>query len=493
MLVNQQTACQMNERKERIERLETVARRLEPTVGEFDDLLGHVAAYARRHIASLKEAPAYVEREDAARGLLDSPISEHGIGITEVLQLLNYNVDTIGINPASGRFMGYIPGGGLVHSALGDLLAAISNRYASVFFAGQGAVRMEDMLVRWMASIAGYPPDSAGFLSSGGSIANLSAIVAAREAHHVEDDAVERSVAYMTDHTHYCVDKAMRIAGLSRCIRRSIRLDENYRMAPEALEEAIIADKKAGYHPWLVVASAGTTNTGAVDPLCTVADIARAHGLWYHCEGAYGAFFVLCPEGREKLVGMGSSDSLVLDPHKTLFLPYGTGALLVRDRQKLVQGHGGWASFLQDAGGEFGEISSAFLSPELTKHFRGLRMWLPLKLVGVAPFRAALSEKIQLARYFFEELQKINGFRMGPYPDLSVVTYRFRPPNGDPDVFNQRLVERINQDGRVFLSSTRIQGLFVLRAAIVCFRTHRDDIDLAIEILKREAKKLLEE
>lgn len=475
-----------------LERLEYAARGLEPNAAELDELFGKTVAYARRHLSELAHAPAYVEREDAGRALTNSPITEDGIPIDEALTLLRDNVDSIGIDAASSRFLGYIPGGGLVHSALGDLLAAVANRYAAVYYAGPGAVRMEHMLVRWMASLYGYPDSSGGFLSSGGSLANLSAIVAAREVHGISGSEIERSVVYLTNDTHYCVGKALRIAGLSKCPGRFVQMDENFRMSSTALEEAIRKDRKAGLRPWLLVSSTGTTNTGAVDPIGELGDIASAHGLWHHIEGAYGAFFILCEEGREVLHGMDRSDSIIMDPHKTLFLPYGTGAVIVKERNHLFNAHRAWADYLQDIEQEMELVASAFLSPELTKHFRALRMWLPLKVIGLAAFRAALSEKIQLARYFHERLQQMPGFEVGPYPDLSVVTFRYVPPRGDANLFNQQLTDLIHADGRVFLSSTLLQDKLTLRLAVVCFRTHRDHIDLTLEILLEKVEMLLD-
>ena len=375
-----------------------------------------------------------------------------------------------------------------MYSAFGDFLAAISNRYAGVFDASPGAVRMENMLIRWMADVAGYPSGAGGYLSSGGSLANLSAIVAAREDHGILADDARRIVVYVTEHTHHCVDKALRIVGLRHCQQRKVGVDRQLRMSPELLEAAIEADLAAGLRPWLIVGSAGTTNTGTVDPLRHLHEIARAHGLWFHIDGAYGAFFALCPEGESVLDGMGLSDSLVLDPHKTLFLPFGTGALLVRDRKKLGDSHGGLGTYMMDLHTDPDEPSPAYLSPELTKHFRGLRMWLPLKLLGVAPFRATLSEKIRLARYFYEEIQKVSGIQVGPYPDLSIVTFRFVPKHGDPNDFNLRLLRRTRQEGRIFITSTVINGKVILRMAVGCFRTHLEDIDLALRILKETAE-----
>lgn len=473
-----------------IKRLERTARLLELDAAQQDALFQQLAAHAKNYLASIAEAPAFAARPDRGRALLDAPITEEGIDLAEALALVRDHVETTGINATSGRFLGYIPGGGLLYAAAGDFLAALSNRYASVFYAGPGAVRIENLLMRWMASIVGYPETATGFLASGGSIANLAAIVTARDACNLAGDAIAQAVVYQTEHTHHCIDKALRVAGLDRCLRRTVPVDAHYRMAAAALDEAIVADKKAGLRPWLVVGSAGTTNTGSVDPLAEISDVARRHGLWLHVDGAYGAFFILCPEAQTILHGMDQADSLVLDPHKTLFAPYGTGALLVKDGQKLYEAHKAGADYMQDTLTAVEEVSSANLSPELTKHFRGMRLWLPLKVLGLTPFRAALSEKILLARYFYEQIQRLDGFEVGPYPDLSVVTYRYVPPRGDANAFNEQLVKRIQQDGRIFLSSTRLDGRFTLRLAVSGFRTHLDDIDTALDVLQQTAEAL---
>ena len=180
------------------------------------------------------------------------------------------------------------------------------------------------------------------------------------------------------------------------------------------------------------------------------------------------------------------------DPHKTLFLPYGTGAVLVRDRQKQYAAFNAHADYLSNILDEEGELSPSDMSTELTKHFRGLRLWLPLKVLGVSPFRAALSEKIHLARYFHEQLLQSDGFEVGPAPDLSVVTYRYCPKRGDADVFNQQLLKSIQNEGRIFVSSTMVDHKLTLRAAILSFRTHLDEVDETLTILKRHAQ-LLEE
>jgi glutamate/tyrosine decarboxylase-like PLP-dependent enzyme len=345
---------------------------------------------------------------------------------------------------------------------------------------------MENMLIEWMASVVGYPADAVGNLTSGGSIAALIGIVTARDAKQIGPAAIERSVVYATSHMHHSLDKALGIAGLGRAIVRHVPMDDRHRMDAEAFDRLVRTDQGAGLRPWLVIASAGTTDTGAIDPMHAIGDVAERHGLWFHLDAAYGAFFALCDEGRRLLDGMARSDSLVMDPHKGLFLPYGSGAVLVKDRQALLDAHTAAAHYMQDAAHERDEISPADVSPELSKHFRGLRMWLPLKLCGLAPFRAALEEKLLLARYFHHQIQRLPGFEVGPFPDLSVVTFRYLPAHGDADAFNERLVQEIHRDGRVFLTSTRIDGRFIIRLAVLAFRTHLATIDRTLDVLREK-------
>jgi aromatic-L-amino-acid decarboxylase len=256
-------------------------------------------------------------------------------------------------------------------------------------------------------------------------------------------------------------------------------------MDVDALEAAVAADRAAGLAPFAVVASAGTTNTGAVDPIARIADVAVAEGLWLHVDAAYGGFFQLTERGRERFEGIERADSITLDPHKGLFLPYGTGALVVRDGQKLREAHHvGTSAYLQDLAADAHIPNFAEYSAELSRDFRGLRVWFPLKLHGVSAFRDALDEKLDLAEALYEGLKAIPQLELPWQPDLTVVPFRLR--DGD-DEANQRLLAAINASKRVFLSSTVLDGRFTLRACILSHRTHRDRIDECIEIVRRAA------
>ena len=476
--------------RDRILKLEESSRPLEPSQKEREAVRTQVVEYSEDFLNRIESLKAYNLSDDTGAALLDSPISETGIDIDTAIKLLADNVDTPGLNPASGGHLGYIPGGGIYYAALGDYLADVFNRYAGVFYASPGAVRMENMLIRWMTGLVGYPAAASGNLASGGSIANLIAIVTARDSKNIKAREIERCVIYLSAQAHHSIAKAIRIAGLGEAVVRHIPLDRRYRIIPRELQKQVADDLGAGLNPFLVVASAGTTDVGAIDPLSEIGRIAAQRGLWYHIDAAYGGFFILTDEGKEKLQGIEMSDSLVIDPHKGLFLPYGLGVVLVKNAAALHESHRYLASYMQDAAAVVtDEPSPADLSPELTKHFRGLRLWLPLKLHGVAPFRACLEEKLLLAKYFQAKIRAL-GFESRIEPDLSVVTYRWLPQTGDPNTFNKRLLDLVVADGRVFISSTMLDGEFTLRFACLAFRTHLSTVDLLLDVLTEAVERL---
>ncbi len=473
---------------DRIRLLERAARPLEPGASRRRALRRAAVASSERFLRRIGSAKAFEETEDKGIGLLDAPIADHGIPLEAAIELLEREVVHPGAATASGGHLAYIPGGGLYHSALGDFLAAVSNKYAGIFFTGPGPVRMENLLIRWVADLVGYPAGAGGHIASGGSLASLAAIATARDAHGLRSADYPSAVVYLTTQAHHCIEKALRIAGLAEARLRHVPMDERFRMRPDALARAIAEDRERGLRPWLVIAAAGTVDTGAVDPLEAIAAVARAEGCWFHVDGAYGGFFLLTEHGRRMLRGIEQSDSVVLDPHKSMFLPYGSGMVVVRDAGRLAATHDYAGHYMQDALREPGEVSPAEVSPELSRHFRALRMWLPLILLGTRPFAAALDEKLLLARYFREEIETL-GFEVGPPPDLSIVTYRWVPPGAGLDRanrVNRAIVEGALRDGRIFLSSTMLDGRFTLRMAAVSFRTHRRTIDLAVRVLREQ-------
>lgn len=474
--------------REKIKALEAQAQALDPNAGQRSVLRNAIVNYTEQFLENIgdhEKSPAF-QVHNTGIDLTQQPISDDPITLEEAISIIAKNVDNEGLNPASGGHLGYIPGGGIYTSALGDYWADITNRYAGVFFANSGAVRLENHLINWMKNVLGYPESALGNLASGGSIANLTAVVAARDAANIKAMDIPRQVIYLSKQAHHCIDKAMNIAGMKECQMRFISMDDRFRIDTEALRATIQKDIDEGLKPWLLIGSAGTTDIGAVDPLDKMANIASEHGLWFHVDAAYGGFFMLTAEGKLKLEGIERSDSVVVDPHKGLFLPYSTGVVLVRDGGHLRKSFAYKASYMQDTADLADEVSPADISPELTKHFRGLRMWLPLMVHGLKPFKAALEEKLLLTKYLYQQLKSMPNLEVGPEPELSVITFRFIPDEGDIDLFNKAIIKKIHEDGRIFISSTTIDGNFILRFAILSFRAHLKTIDLALEILKEK-------
>jgi glutamate/tyrosine decarboxylase-like PLP-dependent enzyme len=466
---------------DKITALEKKSAALEPSAAERETYLSQIGKYSASFIDGLASRNTFSNTKANADKLKIDGIKKD---LPALLNLYTQEVVDHGLIPSSGGHIGYIPGGGLFLSAVGDFLADISNEYAGMYFGSPGAVTIENELINWMKKVFRFPETAVGNLTSGGSIANLIALTAARDKHGIKNDKIETSVIYLSPQVHHCIHKALRIIGLEDIIVRELELDEHSRIRPDLLKKHLEVDRIAGLDPFMVIASAGTTDTGAVDPLDEIGDIAKAADMWFHVDGAYGGFFILTDRAKEKFKGIEKADSLVIDPHKGLFLPYGLGAVLVKDKESLFHSHHYTANYMQDANNPDLPLNPADVSPELTKHFRGLRLWLPLQIHGIEPFIACLEEKLYLTDYFRDELEK-RGFKLGPLPDLSVSYFWYPSKNTDENSFNQKLIELIHEDGRIFLSSTKLNGKQVIRMAILSFRTKKETIDVCVEMIER--------
>ena len=431
-----------------------------------------------RHVASLPKQPMHATSgaKKLARSLRE-PMPEQGAPFDDLLRRV-FEIAPRSLNTASPGYLAYIPGGGLLHSAVADLVADAVNRYVGVWVAAPGLAQLESNVVDWFCEIVGYgkSPMPGGLLTTGGSMANLIALVTARENRLGED--FSRGVVYTSDQAHHSVLKAARFAGVPASRVRSIATDERFRLEVPALRDAIAADARDGLAPFLIVASAGTTNTGAIDPLLAIADLAEKEKLWLHVDGAYGGFFALTTRGKRALAGIERADSIALDPHKSLFLPYGNGSLVVRDKETLARAHGMHASYLPPKPDDVDFTDFSDLGPELSRDFRGLRVWLPFKMHGACAFREALDEKLDLAREACDAIRAMPGIEIVAEPELSLFAFRLR---GATDEKNRLFLREINRRQRVFLTGTMAHGHFVLRACILSFRTHADRIAMLVE------------
>ena len=460
-----------------------------------EQLRGLVQTALERVVAHLESLPRQPSADVAggpelARSLREA-LPETGRSSEELLDLLFDRVIPKSFNTAGPGYLAYIPGGGLPHSAVADLIADATNRYVGVFAAAPGLAQIEANVVRWFCEIVGMPQGSGGILTSGGSLSNFSAVVTARRERLPENFLA--GTAYVSDQTHHSIQKAAMLAGIPPGNVREVPSDGRFRIRLDALRESIAADRKRGRAPFLLVGNAGTTNTGAVDDLEALADLAREESLWFHVDAAYGGFFALTERGRTRLRGMGRADSIALDPHKGLFLPYGTGSLLVRDVGALRRAHALSAEYLPDMQSDVELPDYNLLSPELSRDWRGLRVWLPIAMHGIGPFRTNLDEKLDLAEWATAELRKIPGVEILAEPQLSIVAFRMRREGLSPQErnrVNREWLDRINARRRVYLTGTMLGQDFALRICILSFRTHLDRMRQGLEDVRAAAETL---
>jgi aromatic-L-amino-acid decarboxylase len=469
-----------------------IDKSLELSPSEMRKLVSLATEAIVKHIETLPNQPSVNIQGGAelARSLMEG-LPEEGTAPEELIRLVVENLVPRSFNTAGPGYIAYIPGGGLFHAAVADLIANATNRYVGVWAAAPGLAQLEANVVRWFCEIVGYPANARGILTSGGSLANFSALVAARRD-RLGDNFLNGTV-YVSDQVHHSIHKAAMLAGLPQKNIREIGTDEQYRMRIDELAAGIVEDRRAGYAPFLVVGSAGTVNTGAVDDLDALAELARRENIWFHVDGAYGGFFMLTAAGRQRMRGIERADSITLDPHKSLFLPYGTGSLLVRDGDALKRAHQLSADYLPTMQEDPDLVDFCMYSPELSRDFRGLRVWLPIKMHGIGPWRRNLEEKLDLTRWATEELRRTPGIEILAEPQLSIVAFRLKRQGMDLQSLNrmnQTFLERINARKRVYMTGTKLGGNFALRMCILSFRTHLDRMEQGMEDLRAAAKEL---
>lgn len=468
---------------------------LEPSTEEMRAMLAEVTDRIVDHIESLPHQPAsYVTDGKAEARSVAEPMPETGTKFNELLDLLFQRAIPPSFNTAGPGYLAYIPGGGLFPSAMADLIANAVNRYVGVWVAAPALVQIELNVVRWFCEIVEYPSEAGGILTSGGSLANFTAIVTARR--EKLPAAFTSGAIYTSTQTHHSVRKAAVMAGFPEANVRAIPSNHRFEIDHQMLRTRIHEDREDGLTPFLVVANAGTTNTGAIDPLDALADLAEAEKLWLHVDGAYGAPFMLTARGRQAMSGISRADSITLDPHKGLFLPYGTGALLVRDAEALRRAHATFADYMPTMQHDVDFVDFCDVSPELSRDFRGLRAWLPIKLFGMQAFRDSLDEKMDLARWAAGQLRTMAGVEILAEPRLSLTAFRLAPagrPENELNELNRILLSQINAQQNVYMTGTVLDGRFALRICVLSFRTHRDRMEQCLDDIRDAISALVPE
>jgi aromatic-L-amino-acid/L-tryptophan decarboxylase len=400
------------------------------------------------------------------------------------------------------RFMGFITSPAAPLGVMGELLAAAVNPNVGGWMLSPMASEIEAQTIRWIAAMIGYPPESAGILVTGGTMANFVAFLAARKAkltwdaraHGMGGDGARRLRVYASTETHTWIHKAVDLFGLGLDSINWVSTNSDQQIDTRELRERIVADRNKGDLPFMVIGTAGTVSTGAVDPLPQLASIAREHGLWFHVDGAYGGFAAVAPNSPADLRGMSEADSVAVDPHKWLYAPLEAGCTLVRDRNALrdafTQNRPSYYKLLQD---EEEAVNYFEYGPENSRGFRALKIWLAIRQVGREGYAQMIGDDIRLSQTLFELAgahPELQAFRQG----LSIATFRYVPRDlkpGDEKVeeylhqLNSELLGRLQKSGEAFLTNAVIGGTFVLRSCIVNFRTSLADIRALPGIIAR--------
>jgi aromatic-L-amino-acid/L-tryptophan decarboxylase len=442
-----------------------------------------VVARCIDHIASLGRQPVCgdVDASELCRALRESA-PERGVPLEPLLDQLFRDWIPRSFNAPSPGYLAYIPGGGLYPAALADFIAGTVNRYTGVWQAAPALVQLEANALDWLRDWMDFPAGARGLFTSGGSMATFNAIVCARERYLGAE--IRRGILYTSDQAHHSVLKSAKLAGVMPDRVRPIASDDRFRMRVDRLSDAIEADRGAGLTPFAVVSSAGTTNTGAVDPLDAIGDVCAREGLWHHIDGAYGAFFYLSTDLRETLRGLPRADSLTLDPHKGMFLPYGTGALLVREGAALRAAHEATADYLPPMPHPEDFYDPSQHGPELSRGYPGLRVWLSVKLLGAGAFRAAIAEKRSLTLDAFRRVAALPGIVIDAEPELSLFAFHLTWPGAstaDENAATRALMEKTTARGRVMVTGCSTHGRVLGRVCVLSFRTHQPQIDALVE------------
>ena len=434
------------------------------------------------HFANVQDGPVGAKADPAQMiSLFDRDPPEAGRDPKELLAQLERDVFPNNLHVDHPRFFAFVPGPNNFVSTMADALAAGFNIFNGTWLGGSAAAAVELGIVRWLCRVCRFPAAAGGLFASGGSMANLTALVAGR--HAVLQDRVEGAIVYFSDQTHSSVERALSVIGFAPEQMRKLPSDETFRLSTQNLGAAINEDRAKGLRPFCVIANAGTTNTGAVDPLNELADLAAKEKLWLHVDGAFGAAAILSDRGRALLQGLERADSISLDPHKWLFQSFECGCVLVRDAALLKSAFQIKPNYLRDVHRSLEEFNPCDYGVQLTRSFRALKVWLSLQTFGLVAFRQAIARGFEMAELAERELRARKGWEILSPAQMATVCFRF----GKSDELQTQLVDAMMKDGYALLTSTELRGAVSLRLCTINPRTTEQDIVGTVERLDRFA------
>ncbi|MBZ5542676.1 MAG: aminotransferase class I/II-fold pyridoxal phosphate-dependent enzyme [Acidobacteriia bacterium] len=452
-----------------------------------------VVDYLVKRLAEIRSSKLGREltREETEE-LLREPMPEEPAGFDAVFDEYASNVAPNAIQIDHPQFFAFIPSAPSFVGMLADALVAGTNVFAGTWLESSGPSQVEILVIDWFKEMLGLPAEAAGLLVSGGSVANLTALAVAR--HAVLGDETADAVVYFSDQTHASVDRALRLLGIHPSQLRRIPTGPDLALDVTELRKRLVLDRKAGLRPLAVIANAGTTNTGAIDPLAEIAGLAREQELWLHVDAAYGGFAALTTRGRRLPDGIEQADSVVLDPHKWFYCPFEAGCVIVRRGRLMRETFHILPEYMTDVAREEREVNFCDYGVQLTRNFRALKVWMAVKTFGARRIREVIDQCLDLTEYAAELFRRSPHLEIVTPPSLGVFTFRYIPERlrstgteaeTELNRLNLDLVARAMASREIFLSSTRLGSRTVVRFCVLNHRTRKADIRQALRQVER--------
>jgi aromatic-L-amino-acid decarboxylase len=468
---------------------------LDPSADEIRKWGNSVIELMTEYLGGLRDRGVYRHMfSRRIRHRFDAALPTKGTDFDGLLKVFREDIIPFSRQNAHPRMFGYVQSPGTPIGAFADLLASALNANLTIWRSAPAPVELERLTIDWIRQILGFNPGAGGLFVSGGSMANLIGIAMARQTNDYSSGCLRM---YASSETHFSVAKAAALLGIGRENVCHVAVDERFRIRTDDLVAKITADLQSGYVPFCVVANAGTVNTGAIDPLREIREVANRFQLWMHVDGSYGAFAVLAESARNLFPGIEYADSIALDPHKWLYLPVDVGCVIYRDPEIARAAFAHEAEYTRMFGEEADEAFVCWdYGPELSRRFRALKVWMLLKGVGLNRLSEAIESNLACARHLESMVRASDDFEMVAPVELSIFCFRHQPVqlrSQSPetvDAFNERLLVALQRDGSSYLSNATLGGRFALRGCVLNYRTTLRDMEILLEDIRRVAKSL---
>lgn len=449
-------------------------------------LLRHISQIAQQNVVDMHGIDSF-KQYYSKESLPHEPTA-----LSEIINDCFYDAMTKGYRSYTGGYMADIPGGGLLHSSLGDILTSVFNRWPGLFEWAPGLLEIEKITIKWLCNIMGLPENSGGIFTSGGSMANMNAIFVARVYRF--PNSFEKGVIYVSDQAHHSICKSAYMTGISKDRIKIIPSDEAGALILSNLIKQIDSDVSNNLIPFLVIGNAGSTRIGSCDDLMALSKVAQKYSCWFHVDAAWAGSFNLTQRGKNVMQGIETADSITLDPHKAFWTPWGSGTLLVKKPELLEKAFGIDADYLPFEDADDLMLNPSNISGELSRNARGLQLWLPFKLCGIEIFKHYLDEKLDLAEFAEKQLESLENVQIMHRPKLGILSFRINiigKSQAQLNELNKHVLNKINEDCSIFISGTEIHGNYLIRIAPLNFRTHKSHVEKLIHKIKQVIRQVI--